>query len=941
MSAPKSLIINSPYERPTHYWRDDRGSLILTEGRRPAGYEIFDTRNNTRRYEPLELVNNIRERVDSWRQAYYPGITTVTRELLEHWHNRNARDYPFYFCQLEAIETLIWWIEALPEYKQGVFIPGDSGPWERLCNKMATGSGKTLVMAMIITWQVLNALTYQKRNKHFSRAIFIIAPGLTVRERLQVLMPGHVNNVYDEFSLCPNDAARQKLNQAELLIENWHTLLPLKQTDRSVVKKGAESDKAFVKRVLDKLANYKDIIVINDEAHHAYRLNPDDKRDRQTKKRAEELGLDIEEATRWIEGIDRIHGQLGVLRSFDLSATPFAPTGRSNTEQGLYSWIVSDFGLNDSIEAGLVKTPRVVVRDGVVPDSRTLRPKLYHLYREPEAHQDLNRRGAEPHEPLPQLIQHAYTLLGADWRAALKDWQQAGHTSPPVMLTVCNRLDVAARVEHYFNSGDAHWPELRKPDRTLRVDSKVLEKAELGETATSDTDYEARLKSIVEAANLPADRKQELLSKKKEELLRELVDTVGKRGRAGQDLQNVISVAMLSEGWDAKNVTHIMGLRAFTSQLLCEQVIGRGLRRVSYDMETIVGPDGKGRELFKAEYVNIFGVPLSIFQDVGEGGEAPPAPKASTQIEALIERDGLEIRWPNVLRISAVVKPVLAVDWTKVEPLKLDPSQIPIAVDIAPALGGATDWKHIQTIDLEKLPEEFQFQRLAFQAARKAFAELQKKFSGNKEYLGVQLIRLVDEFLRSDKLDIPSLYHQDPLRKRILISMSMDRVVQHLLRFVVEQNQERIEPIFDEDFPIGSTRYMRTWYTTRPCQPTVKSQISHLIVDSAWEAHAANVMEKSELVSAYAKNDHLGFQIYYLWNGAKRRYIPDFLIRLTNGKTLILEIKGQDDDQNRAKHASLDTWVKGVNSNGGFGIWCWDVAYEPAQIQDIIGRHLS
>lgn len=939
MTAPKSLIINSPYERPTHYWRDDRGSLILTGGRRPAGYEVFDTRNNTRRYEPLELVNNIRERVDSWRRAEYPGITTVTRELLEHWQNRNARDYPFYFCQLEAIETLIWWIEALPEYKQGIFIPDDDGPWERLCNKMATGSGKTLVMAMIITWQVLNALTYPKRNKHFSHAIFIIAPGLTVRERLQVLMPGHVNNVYDEFSLCPNDAARQKLNQAELLIENWHTLLPLKQTDRSVVKKGAESDKAFVKRVLGKMAVYKDIVIINDEAHHAYRLNPDDKRDRQTKKRAEELGLDIEEATRWIEGIDRIHKELGVLRSFDLSATPFAPTGRTNTEQGLYSWIVSDFGLNDSIEAGLVKTPRVVVRDGVVPDTKTLRPKLYHLYREPEANQDLNRRGAEPHEPLPQLIQHAYTLLGADWRAALKEWEKAGHSSPPVMLTVCNRLDVAARVEHYFNSGDAHWPELRNPERTLRVDSKVLEKAEIGETASSDTDYDERLKSIVGAASIPSDRKTNLLALKKEELLRELVDTVGKRGRAGQDLQNVISVAMLSEGWDAKNVTHIMGLRAFTSQLLCEQVIGRGLRRVSYDTEKVPGPDGGERELFKSEYVNVFGVPLSIFQDVGEGGDAPPAPRHSTQIEALTERNEFEIRWPNVLRISAVVKPVLSVDWTKVEPLKLDPSQIPISVDIAPALGGATDWHHIQTIDLEKLPEEFRLQRLTFLAVRKSFAELQKKFSGNKEYLGVQLIRLVEEFFRSDKLDIPSIFHQDPLRKRILISLSMDRIVQHLLRFVVEQNQERIEPIFDEDFPIGSTRFMRTWYTTRPCQPTVKSQISHLIVDSAWEAHAANLMEKSELVSAYAKNDHLGFQIYYLWNGAKRRYIPDFLIRLANGKTLILEIKGQDDDQNRAKRGSLDAWVKGVNSNGGFGTWCWDVAYEPAQIQDILFRN--
>ena len=173
MIAPKSLIINSPYVRPSQHWQQARdGSLDIVTERRPAGYEIFDIRNNTRRTEPLTLVNEIRTRVDDWRAADYPGITTVTRSLLEHWHDRTARQLPLYFCQLEAIETLIWWLEATTEFKQGVSVQGDGGPWERLCNKMATGTGKTTLMAMIITWQVLNALTYPKRNKDFSRAIF-------------------------------------------------------------------------------------------------------------------------------------------------------------------------------------------------------------------------------------------------------------------------------------------------------------------------------------------------------------------------------------------------------------------------------------------------------------------------------------------------------------------------------------------------------------------------------------------------------------------------------------------------------------------------------------------------------------------------------------------------------------------------------------------------
>jgi type III restriction enzyme len=926
MTAPKSLIVNRPFERPQRHWLPaSDGTLTLAEGRRAASYDIIDLDRDTKRTETLSLVNRIRERVDEWRAAGYPGVTSVTRTLLEHWHDGSAREYPFYFCQLEAIETLIWCVEAPAEFRQGIHVPGDGGEWERLCCKMATGSGKTTVMAMIVTWQVLNAVTFPKRTKHFSRAIFIVAPGLTVKDRLRVLKTGEPDNFYDAFGLCPSEAMRQKLNQAELLIENWHGLMPLKQPDRSVVKKGAESDEAFTRRVLGGLASHRDFVVINDEAHHAYRI-PEDA---QVKKSDD---FDPEEATRWISGLDRLHATRRIQRCFDLSATPFIPSGRANTERGLFDWVVSDFGLNDAIEAGLVKTPRVVVRDDAMPDTKTLRPKLYHLYRDRSVAQDLNRRGAAPHEPLPKLVQDAYTLLGADWRETLRQWKEAKHPSPPVMLTVCNRTETAARIEHYFAKGDAHWTELHAPNRTLRVDSRVLEKAEIGETAASDKDYEGRLQAILDAAEIPDDRKARSRGNKKEELLRELVDTVGKRGQPGQDLQNVISVAMLSEGWDAKNVTHIMGLRAFTSQLLCEQVIGRGLRRVSYDK------DDEG--LFLPEYVNVFGVPLSIFQEVRDGGDAPPPPKPSTQIESLPERNSLELRWPNVLRIEAVVRPRLAVNWSEVAELRLDPSLTPITAEIAPAVGAATDLSKVHVIDLEKLPDDFRLQRLTFRAARKAFEDLSGRFKGNREYLVVQLIRLIEELLASDKLVIPSLFHQEPLRKRILLALNIDLIVQHLLRYVGEQNLEHIEPVFDEERPIGSTRDMRTWYTTKRCQPTRKSQVSHVVVDSTWEAYVANALESSEAVTAFAKNDHLGFQVYYLWNGARRRYIPDFLIRLSNGATLVLEIKGLDSEQDRAKRSALDAWVKGVNTKGGFGIWCWDVVFEPAQINDAIRRHL-
>lgn len=923
-----SLIINKPTERPIKYWNKVHdGKLELKHERRPATYEIINTRDQTRRVEDIALVNTIRGRVDQWREAGYPGVTIVTRKLLDHWNDETARDLQFYFCQLEAIETLIWWVEGAAEYKQGISIPGDGGPWERLCNKMATGAGKTTVMAMIIAWQVLNAVTYPKRNKDFSRAIFIVAPGITVKGRLQVLLPTD-GSYYDEFNICPDNATRQKLNQAEVLIENWHSLMPAKESDRSVVRKGPETDEAYTRRVLGKLAEFKDIVVINDEAHHAYRQNPKDK---VGKNKAKEMGLDVDEATRWIEGLDRLHKTRRISRCFDLTATPFSPSGMASSDHALFSWIISDFGLNDAIEAGLVKTPRVVVRDDAIPDAATLRPKLYHIYKDSSVSEDLNRR-AEAHEALPQLVQQAYTLLAADWRAYQQKWAEDGHYAPPVLLTVCNRTETAARIEHYFNSGEAYWPELQAPEKTLRVDSKVLEKAEVEEKATADKPYEERLHEIIQASPLPSTRKAELLSLKKEELLREIVDNVGKRNGAGQSLQNVISVAMLSEGWDAKNVTHIMGLRAFTSQLLCEQVIGRGLRRVSYDKE--VGGERDG--LFVTEYVNVFGVPLSIYQDATDDPTPPPPPKPSVQIEVVPERAEHELQWPNILRVDHVLKHKLEVDWDKLPALQLDPASTVISAEIAPAMTGASDMSQTVPIDLEKVPEGFRLQRLTFLAARKCFAGMAGSFVGREELLLKQLIKHVETFIASDKLEIPSLFHQEPLRKRILIGLNIDLIVQHVSQYLRQENRTALEPIFDEDEPIGRTGDMRTWYTTKPTMVATKSHISHVVGDAGWEGYAANVLEKSDKVRSYVKNDHLGFEIYYLWNGSKRRYVPDFIVEIASGCFLVLEIKGQKSPQNDAKHAALEEWVAAVNEENRFGEWSWAVAYEPHEVDDIV-----
>nr|WP_202961181.1 hypothetical protein [Candidatus Symbiobacter mobilis] len=295
---------------------------------------------------------------------------------------------------------------------------------------------------------------------------------------------------------------------------------------------------------------------------------------------------------------------------------------------------------------------------------------------------------------------------------------------------------------------------------------------------------------------------------------------------------------------------------------------------------------------------------------------------------------------PIVLRVDVIVRPDLTVDWSKMPRLKIDPAQVRVSADLAPALDGAADLSQAVSIDLEAFPDEFRLQRLLFLAARKALETLEHGFTGGRELLIVQLVRLVEQFLASDRLEIPSLFHQEPLRKRILVALSIDTLVGHVIAQIHQQNSEKLEPVFDAEFPIGSTRLMRTWYSTKPCIETTKSQISHAVADSTWEPYTTTLLEKRLDVAAFAKNDHLGFQIYYLWRGSKRRFVPDFLIRLANGKLLVLEIKGEDSDQNRNKRLALDAWVHAVNSRGGFGTWCWDVVNgEPSKVMDVIDHH--
>ena len=920
------LIISKPYDEPKEHWLYNRETrkFRLEPGRRPAGYLVAS--ENSRDFDDpgvfveMPRVNQIRKRVKAWREAGYPGVTVITKRLLEYWTDLEERgDLPFFFCQLEAAETLIWLTEAADSERVGLEIPGDGGGFQRLCAKMATGTGKTVVMAMVIAWHILNKVT-APQDTRFAKNVLVVAPGLTVRSRLAVLKPSHAENYYEAFHVVP-ETLLEGLRSGQVIVRNWHALNW--ETDeqirrkRSVDKRGAKSDEAYVRDVLDEMAAARNLLVINDEAHHAWRVSAESDL-------KGVLKSERDEATKWVGGLDRIHRARGILTCYDFSATPFAPSGKKSSEEALFGWIVSDFGLNDAIESGLVKTPRVVVRDDAVPDAKTYKSRLYHIYNDPEVRDDLNRK-AEPYEPLPDLVANGYYLLGYDWRETAKDWATEGFKTPPVMITVANRTETAARVEHAFNRKRILIEELCDRERTLHIDSRVLERAEESEEPI------AAVLSDDDDSDKGAARPK-LTSKQRAEQLRRTVDTIGRPGQPGEQIRNVISVGMLSEGWDAKTVTHIMGLRAFTSQLLCEQVVGRGLRRRSYD------DVNEKTGMFDPEYVNIFGVPFTFLPHEGVDGPPKP-PKAKTPIEPDPEKAAFEIKWPNVIRIEHVYRPRLSLDWDKADALEINASETAQVAELAPIVDGKPDFSKLSSIDLEALAREYRTQKIIFETARDIFDQMRASWPGSRESLIAQLVKLVEQFLLSDRLLItPPLFYQDETARRLLITLNMTKVMQHVWDAVRVENTERLEPVFDRSHPIRSTADMPTWYTGKPCHVTDRSHINMCVFDSAWEASEAFELGRNPLVDAWAKNDHLGFEVLYVYRGVVRKYRPDFIIRLKSENLLVLETKGQPDEQSYSKRRALEQWTQAVNQHGGFGWWSSDVSYSPGDIKDILAR---
>ncbi len=888
-------IINDAFSEPGRHWRFGAGAPKVMDGRRVAGYVPPMLKGGqlqiTDELIVMEQVNRIRDRVRAWRDGGYQGATQVSRDLFERWFDSEAERRPF-FAQREAIETIAWLTEAPADRKVGISIPQFEA-YERWAIKLATGAGKTLVMAMTIAWSGLNKLA-NRQDSRFADAFLVVCPNLTVRERLSGLdglIPPEPGNAFERFSLIPGHYAGL-FGGVRVMVTNWHALAPGRDAKRSVLKLGEESDAAFCRRVLRDLGTKKRLMVLNDEAHHAWRPPPG-----LTVTRDEQA--EVDEATVWIDGLARIHRDRGVLRCIDYSATPMYP-GAVGGDKAFrpFEWVVSDFSLVDAIESGLVKVPRIPTTDDSGRSTPRYRNLWEHIKRQKaKALKELQDDVASDRHVTDYVseIAGALTQLAGEWEATFERW---GHTQtdfiPPVMIVVCADTRMAQVIERIIaERGDiTPWLQNKAGHQvTVRIDSKLLESAE---------------------ARLEGESQQDAA-----ERLREIVATVGKPEQPGEQVRCLISVGMLSEGWDARNVTQIMGLRAFQSQLLCEQVVGRGLRRTSYD------------DLSQPEYVDVYGVPFQLLPFARASGSTPIEAPQTTFVRALPDREAMRIDFPRVEQIISDVGDHVTIDLEAFEPVLVSPENDPQATYVEFEGGAPGQGLGGETQDRKRAYERFRMQRLVFMLA--ADVTMLAHPDQAKPWLFPQIARIARQVVETKVEYASDLHDRRELSNLRYYVLLRDR----LLEALRSSEHGGLLPVLNEFTPYGSTDEVE-FRTAKPCVETTRSHLSHAVWDSQLELNIVAKLETDARVAFYAKNDRLHFEIPYRWQGVTGRYRPDFLVRLGDGRTLVLEAKGQKRERDDSKHHAARRWRDAVNDWGRMGRWEFEIARSVGAVATVL-----
>lgn len=1036
-------IICSPYDEPSDHWVYDTetGAASRAAVRRPASYWYKTERTGSaqrslfqeEQRDDLPLVNLLRDDVRRWRAADYRGASKVTRELLRWWANPK-RGRRLFFCQLEAVETVIYLAELrLPgrtsklrfvpklsddnlarllrgEKPTGLNLSNEDfwptladrpldpalAPLRRLGCKMATGSGKTVVMALLISWAFCNR-GVNPQSTEYPNAVLVCCPNLTVKERLQVLRPDRPGNYYEAFDLVPVNL-RPHLQAGKVLVENWHRFAPEsehKEGDKTyaVVNKGPETPETIARRVLGDLFDRMPIMVLNDEGHHCWRPAPHPDADAAGDAAAKPKGgkrkpadddafavteEEQAEARVWLEGLDRINNCLGPDRRgislcVDLSATPFYLKGSGFPEGQPFPWLVSDFGLVDAIESGIVKIPRLPVRDdhGQKDEVGRPDPKYFRLW----ANISRSLKPTERHgsgkpkaEACYREAEGALKQIAGQWLERFSYIRQATPDQervPPVLIVVCDNTDIA---DYFYRkiSGeteadavtleDLEEAEGDEDEAPAAKGPKVKKRVAYGKSAILDefantaackvtVRIDSKLLAEAEAADPEKARKTAA------EELRKVIATVGRPGEPGEHVRCVVSVSMLTEGWDANNVTHILGIRAFGSQLLCEQVVGRGLRRMNYEPDPATG-------LLTEEYVDVYGIPFSVIPFKGRPAlQKTPEDKPKHRVWALPDRDDMEIRFPIVEGyVFQTTRGLLACDVDKVERLTVNPKLEPTTTFLRPTAGyldtqaaGAMPFEfvkqdrnayyahtHFQTVLFlitQKILEDLLAPSTAKGDARSRVMRLQ-----SRHHLFPQVYRFVREYVERRV----TLNGVDP---RELGLEKYATLVAERLRDAIHPDAAAGEPpllpILNRYRPVGKSGTV-DFPTTRPVAPTTKSHINLVVQHSDWEGLAAQALDASGAVACYARNDHLGLVIPYEFMGVEHCYEPDFIVRLAGDLMVLLEIKGfevHNPELNNAKHQAARRWVQAVNNLKEFGRWafhvCRDLAELPGQLAEL------
>ncbi|MCI0388066.1 MAG: DEAD/DEAH box helicase family protein [Acidobacteria bacterium] len=976
-------VLNSPYAYPKRHWElDDQGQPTqrIIESRRESKYItpipkpkkrktaaeqqqiVFDEgqglSTEKQQYDPTPIINELRYYVDQWRSLPRQSDSQVTPEtarLLQHWRHHQFNDIRPFFCQVEAVETVIWLTEVAPVIgergarflKHLANANNDANPeLMRLALKLATGAGKTTVMAMLIAWQTVNAVRHPQ-SKKFTRGFLVAAPGLTIKDRLRVLQPNDPDSYYSSRELVPGDML-DDISRSKIVITNYHAF---KLRERMEISKGGrsllqgrgealntlETEGQMLQRVMPDLMGIKNVMVLNDEAHHCYREKPskNDESDLKgdDKKEAEKNN---EAARLWISGLETVNRKLGVNRVIDLSATPFFLSGSGYAEGTLFPWTMSDFSLMDAIESGIVKLPRVPVADNI-PGGDV--PKFRNLWEHIRTRMPKKGRGkSKDLDPLsiPVELQTALEALYGHYEKTFYLWEKKKVRVPPCFIVVCNNTSTSKLVYDYisgfqrenddgtssfengrlalFRNFDEHGNPFGRP-RTLLIDSEQLESGEALDDnfrAMAGPEIERFRREIIERTG---DRRQ-ADNLTDQALLREVMNTVGKPDQLGESIRCVVSVSMLTEGWDANTVTHVLGVRAFGTQLLCEQVIGRALRRQSYNLNE----DG----LFNVEYADVLGIP---FDFTAKPVIAPPQPPRETiQVKAVRpERDHLEIRFPRVVGYRVELpQEQLTAEFNGDSVLELTPDLVgPSITQNAGIIGEAVD------LNLKHLGDLRHSTLLFHLTQRLLYTKWRDPGDEPKLHLFGQLKRITRQWLdeclvcKGDTYPAQLMYQE-------LADMACERITAGITR--AESGKRPIKVVLDPYNPAGSTIHVKfntskidRWQTdSRRCH------INWVILDSDWEAEFCRVAEAHPRVKAYVKNHNLGLEVPYRYGSEMRRYIPDFIVLVDDGHSeddplhLIVEIKGYRREDAKEKKATMENyWVPGANNNGQYGRWAF------------------